>query len=204
MVAKNRYKHLIVRKILPLLCLALGLVVAGLIAAAPADLLDAMVGRLPLAALIPAAAPPVGVTARTLLALAGGGGIAFLGLLPRLARLSSRRRRATRLGATPPVRRADAHPDAPACRPIAARSELGEPLAEAAGPTDVEHALPTDLDLPLAAFAPEALASRAEVAERPAESIAALLDRLERGAAARARSRGLGDTLGALRNLATH
>ncbi len=232
MVANLPPKHMNVRKIVPFLFLALGLVAAGLIAAAPAWMLDMAIGRLRLAVLVPAAAPPIGVTGRTLLALAAGGVIAILGLAPLLAPALSARgpRRATRLGMTPPVRRADAHPDAPACRPIAARSELGAPL-------------PADLDQPLAAFDPDALpavprvpvrpvaplaeasarstkAARedwfetfplpgaSEVVAQPAASIATLLERLERGASRRAMARsggqGLDDTLGALRKLAAN
>ncbi|OJV32946.1 MAG: hypothetical protein BGO24_07585 [Sphingomonas sp. 67-36] len=222
MVATNRYKQLNMRKLLPALSLALGALAAGLIAAAPPALLDAAVARLRLAALVPGAAPPIGLTGRTLLAFAGGGLIVLAGLLPGIARLLfTRRRRATRLGATPPLRRADAHPDAPARRPIAARSELGEPLLADPTPGDEERALPADLDLPLADFDPDAFASAppeargerfetfplpgaAEVKGQPADSIAALLERLERGAATRARGRRLDDTLGALRKLAAH
>ncbi|WP_298671971.1 hypothetical protein [uncultured Sphingomonas sp.] len=234
MVADNRYKQFRMKGILPVLSLAIGLVAAGLIAAAPAALLDGVIERSRLAMFVPLAAPPIGVTGRTLLALAGGGAIALLGLMPRLVSslFVGRSRRATRLGATPLLRRADAHPDAPARAPIAARSELGDPLpiiGEGAVPDGPEQSLPDDLDLPLAAFDPDALAGvpiatgaaergerfetfplpgAREVADQPAASISALLDRLERGATRRAATRdqaqGVEDTLGALRKLAAN
>lgn len=222
MVADNRYKQFRMKGILPVLSLAIGLVAAGLIAAAPAALLDGVIERSRLAMFVPLAAPPIGVTGRTLLALAGGGAIALLGLMPRLVSslFVGRSRRATRLGATPLLRRADAHPDAPARAPIAARSELGDPLpiiGEGAVPDGPEQSLPDDLDLPLAAFGPVERGERfetfplpgaREVADQPAASISALLDRLERGATRRAatrdRAQGVEDTLGALRKLAAN
>ncbi|WEK43675.1 MAG: hypothetical protein P0Y64_02245 [Candidatus Sphingomonas colombiensis] len=226
------------KRILPVFSLAVGLVAAGLIAGASGGVLESVTERLRIAVLVPAAAPPIGVTGRTLLALAGGGLIALLGLLPRLMASSlfvRRSRRATRLGATPLLRRADAHPDAPARRPIAARSELGEPLPIAGDgpvPDDRERSLPDDLDLPLAAFDPDAMSSMPvapspitaeergerfetfplpgarEMVDQPGASIGTLLDRLERGAtrraATRARAKGLDDALGALRKLAAN
>ncbi|MFT3978756.1 MAG: hypothetical protein QM688_16860, partial [Sphingomonas bacterium] len=98
-------------------------------------------------------------------------------------------------------------PDAPARRPIAACSELGEPLPIAPNgpvPSNYEQPLPADLDQPLAAFDPDALISArpeerfetfplpgaAEVAGQPQASITALLERLERGATRRAAARG--------------
>lgn len=210
MVASIRYRRLKMSKVAPALFLALGVVGAALIAVAPAALLDTAIERLGIATLLPA-----GVIGRALLALVGGGAVAFIGLLPWLASSKFARRRATRLGLAPPVRRADAHPDAPARRPIAAHSELGAPLP-ALGEDD-ERPLPADLDLPLAAFDPDSLVnaqgerfetfplpSAAEVAGGQTESIATLLERLERGASRRAEARTRGRRLGGLRNLAAH
>ncbi|MFM5893602.1 MAG: hypothetical protein ACKOQM_04120 [Novosphingobium sp.] len=86
---------------------------------------------------IPAAAPPLGITARILLALILAAIGAVLGIA--LARLLTRpkieererKRGAKDLAATSPrVRNRDAHPDAPARRPISAHEEFGdeEPL----------------------------------------------------------------------------
>ena len=81
---------------------------------------------------IPAAAPPLGITARILLALVMAALGAVLGILlsRRLTRPSTevheRKRGAKDLASeTPRVRSRDAHPDAPARRPISAHEELG-------------------------------------------------------------------------------
>lgn len=84
--------------------------------------------------------------------------------------------------APPVLRRADAHPDAPARRPLSASRELGTPFLEvrahrpvraraeviAAAAVDAvpvkkvvfERALPADLDLPLAAYDPGAIPAK--------------------------------------------
>ena len=82
---------------------------------------------------IPAAAPPLGVTARILLALtmAALGAILGIWLARRLTRpqgeVHERKRGAKDLAEpSPQVRTRDAHPDAPARRPISAHEELGD------------------------------------------------------------------------------
>ena len=82
--------------------------------------------------IIPAAAPPLGVTARIFLALIMAALGATLGIMlaRRLTRpkpeVYERKRGARDLAATMPnVRSRDAHPDAPARRPISAHEELG-------------------------------------------------------------------------------
>ena len=82
--------------------------------------------------IIPAAAPPLGITARILLALVLAAVGAMLGIIlaRRLSRpapeIHERKRGARDLAAqTPRVRARDAHPDAPARRPISAHEELG-------------------------------------------------------------------------------
>ncbi|OJU15445.1 MULTISPECIES: hypothetical protein [unclassified Sphingomonas] len=219
MAATQHDTRLNPRKLLPALALATGLIAAALVAAAPAGVFDAAVEGLPLPAFVPA-----GMTGRMLAAIAVGGVVAALGALPLLA---PRRRRATRLGAIPLLRRADAHPDAPARRPIAAHSELGAPVLLIDART-AEHGqpIPADLDQPLAAFDPGAVPAvprapvravrslapvrRARIEAFPVPagegeaSIGALLDRLERAAARRAAARidGLEDMLVKLRKLA--
>ena len=80
---------------------------------------------------IPAAAPPLGITARILLALAMAalGGILGIMLTRRLTRpepeVYERKRSAQDNTQTPRTRLRDAHPDAPARRPISAHDELG-------------------------------------------------------------------------------
>ncbi len=224
MAAAQHHNRLISRKLLPPLALATGLVAAALVVAAPEAVLDTVVDALQLSALVPGAAAPVGMTGRMLFAVALGGLVLALGLLPLVM---PRRRRATRLGAIPLLRRADAHPDAPARRPIAARSELGEPLLLTDGTGGREESIPVDLDQPLAAFDPGAVPAvprapvrvvpslaaghreRFETFPIPADEgeapLGALLDRLERAAAQRAAARvsGLDDMLVKLRKLAT-
>ena len=91
--------------------------------------------------IVPAAAPPLGITARILLALAMAALGAVLGIVlaRRLARPKvehyERKRGAKDLAAqSPRVRSRDAHPDAPARRPISAHEELGEERPAATGP----------------------------------------------------------------------
>ena len=91
--------------------------------------------------IVPAAAPPLGITARILLALAMAALGAVLGIVlaRRLARPKvehyERKRGAKDLAAqSPRVRARDAHPDAPARRPISAHEELGEERPAGTGP----------------------------------------------------------------------
>ena len=90
--------------------------------------------------IIPATAPPLGVTARILIALllATIGAVIGIALArritrPKIAQPVERKRSAKDLSATTLRYRArDAHPDAPARAPISAREELGEDLGSAA------------------------------------------------------------------------
>lgn len=137
-------------------------VVAGLlllaIAIAPAATLETAVMASGLPAVLPAAAPPLGLTARAALLFIAACGIAGLGwalvqigILERLPFADSAEVDAFD---PPAIRRADAHPDAPARAPVRAARDLGEPFAgeHAAEPGDDEIAIPADLDTPLAAF----------------------------------------------------
>ena len=145
-----------------------GAAVAGLFLLMPATMLEDWVWRSGLPSLIGAAEPPLGTTARAILALAGAATAAavvwsalFLlfgagGLLaPRTATVDG----------VPVLRRADAHPDAPARRPLSAAdldppfeyTPAEAPRAVAPPPPPVVQSLPADLDQPLAAFHPGAL-----------------------------------------------
>ncbi|WP_185205329.1 hypothetical protein [Sphingomonas sp. NBWT7] len=156
------------RQAAPIALAGLGVVVAGVVAALPQPRIDLLVWRLWLPYVVPAAAPPVGVTGRVALAIAAL--LPFLGaaLLVHLMakgrlRLPARRVKAPATAAsTVSVRRADAHPDAPPRRPIRASEDLGPPLPIAAPPPakrvpQLEQPLPADLDQPLAAFDPIAV-----------------------------------------------
>ena len=96
------------------------------------SLLEDLVLKSHIDLIIPAAAPPLGVTARILLALVMAAVGAMLGIMltRRLTRpepeVYERKRGAKDLAAqSPRVRARDAHPDAPARRPISAHDELG-------------------------------------------------------------------------------
>lgn len=166
---------------------ALDLPVAGLAALAVAfaafTVPDALLGRAVeatgLPSLLTAAQPPLGNTARLLMAVVGAATIftAAFALLRWLDRFAARGPvRSIASVETPRVHRADAHPDAPPRRPISAARDLGEPAppslpevkaAVAAEPVQPERK--PELSLPTAA----------------PESLGALMARLERGLARR-------------------
>src|SRR5690349_9670940 len=112
---------------------ALAAVSAGFLAfAMPESLFSSLVETSRLPEFVPAAQPPLGETAR--LAAAGAALLvafaATWAVLAALGRRPARRKPETEaaMGAEAPrLRRADAHPDAPARRPLLAR-DLGEPL----------------------------------------------------------------------------
>lgn len=115
--------------------------------------------------LLPFAEPPLGWTARLL--LAGGaatlaGAIAWSALFLVWGPGGWLYRAAE--GDAPAVRRADAHPDAPPRRPLSA-AELGVP------PPPAERPIPKDLDQPLAEFHPAAIP---EVPLEPVRPVAPL------------------------------
>lgn len=122
---------------------ALDLAMAGLAGASVAFVIFAMphgafeeaVGLSGLPLILPAAAPPLGETARLLAAaLAGAATFAFawlvlrsIGKKPAQAKKAFQPVELAELDVAPKLRRADAHPDAPARRPILAGLDLGEP-----------------------------------------------------------------------------
>lgn len=119
----------------------------------------------------PLVADAFGIGAALLLALTGAGLIAW-------RRLATVRR----AGGTPVLRRADAHPDAPARPPLRAMRDLGTPFLDiraidgaGARPVEVvERALPRDLAQPLAAFDPGAIPA---VPRAPAATLSPLCAR---------------------------
>lgn len=184
---------------------ALDLPVAGLAAAAaafvafamPGDLLAEAVGATGLPSILPAAAPPLGLTARIAIGVVGAA--ATFGLVLMLLRMLDR----SMLGGAKPAqaprpRRRDAHPDAPAPRPISAAREFGEPSPPVrpvenrpiekvpdwmAEPEDQHAAAPRAPAPRAAAPAPAAPAPAARAPEPP--SLPELMERLERGLASR-------------------
>ena len=145
---------------------AAGVMVALAAIAVPGVWLENVVSGSGLPALLPVAEPPLGLTARAVLAL--GGGVAAAAVMwaalyllfgpggPFAAKPRAR-------GAAPTVRRADAHPDAPPRWPLSA-AELAAPPE----PPALERSLPADLNVPLAHFDPTA------VLPVPRESVRAL------------------------------
>lgn len=108
-----------------------GLAVAFAMFTIPDDLLAEAVGATGIANIIAAAQPPLGTTARIVLALAGAigafsGAVVLLRWLDRFA-LRGSAPIAVAEPEAPRIHRADAHPDAPPCRPISASRDLGEP-----------------------------------------------------------------------------
>lgn len=182
MVARLHRQHLIL-PVAPFGAAALAASVALLFALTPASILENFVLGSGIAALVPAAEPPLGLTARAALIMIGGGGLGLLAWLGLYLLFGTRtidlgraglRRPANAAADTAPVlRRADAHPDAPSRRPLFASRDLGTPFLDVKAPTHtvidrpadelpaasppVERPLPRDLDQPLAAFDPQAM-----------------------------------------------
>lgn len=127
--------------IAPLAAAVIGVAAAAAMAALPAPALEGLVLDSGIAALLPAAEPPLGLTAR--LAVAAGVG-ALAALFSWFALFILIGTRAVALGRADPdadeaaeaaepvpvLRRADAHPDAPPRPPLRATRDLGTPFLE--------------------------------------------------------------------------
>lgn len=186
MVVPPRAQRLIL-PVAPLVAGALGLLVAIVFALLSDDLLGQIVLDSGIPSIIEAANPPLHATARIVLILGCGGSVALVAWFALFLLLGSRSIVVQRGGAgtvgeeAPVLRRADAHPDAPARRPVLANRDLGTPfldvrapraandavpvavhidadiVAPSREPIFVERDLPADLDQPLAAYDPAAL-----------------------------------------------
>lgn len=172
----------------PLAAALVGGVTALAFTLMPVGILEDFVLDSGVATIMRAAEPPLGTTARAVLIVAGGGGIALITWFTLLLVLGARAiviQRSGEDGEEPPLvlRRADAHPDAPARRPLSATRDLGTPFLEvraerpihvtadmpeeavqpaveaapAPAPLPIERPIPADLDTPLAALDPEAI-----------------------------------------------
>lgn len=171
----------------------IGFVAAALFALMPTEMLEDLVVNSGIAAVIAAAEPPLGITARFVLIFLVGGGIGLFAWFSLFLLLGSRSlviQPADELEGgdrAPILRRADAHPDAPARRPLSAARDLGtpflevhaerplhmgvqeddaevievaplaDPVAAEAAEAPAEQTLPADLDQPLAAFDPTSI-----------------------------------------------
>jgi hypothetical protein len=163
---------------------SLNLAMAGLAAVAlafftyamPDDIFSGLVARSGLPSLIAAAEPPLGMKARGAV-IAVGAILAFaavLMLFRALDRISARpaKAKAEAEVETPRLRRADAHPDAPARRPLLAGRDLGdyvEPEEDESFPPPPAGEKFADLEVrPLPGFlAPEQAEARPAAAEEP-------------------------------------
>lgn len=161
---------------LPVIAAVVATLAGLLVAILPEWRLVVLVEGLGLPSILSAARPPLGMTARMLLALATGaavGAATVAGL-----RLSLRLVPAPREDGVPMLRRADAHPDAPARRPIRAMEDLGDPLPIRSrsilktSEHTAERTLPTDLDTPLAAMDPGAILAAPQEPVRPVAPLA--------------------------------
>jgi hypothetical protein len=189
-----------------------GLAVAFAAFAVPADLLARLVEATGIAALLPAAEPPLGFDARMYLG-AGGAVLAFtlaFALLRGIDRFGgSRPEPIYELepeAEAPRRRRRDVHPDAPARAPLLAGCELGEPdldlqpepePAPEPEPLVLRHVAAPDVRLPEMPPPSEPEKARAVEAEKPTaepvpaasppfgSSIPDLMARLEQGLARR-------------------
>jgi len=181
MVTVSRHQRLNL-PIAPLVAALIGGLTALAFTLMPVAMLEDFVIDSGVAAVLPAAEPPLGETARAALIMIGGGGTALIAWFALFLILGARAIVIQRSGEadeekTPVLRRADAHPDAPARRPLSANRELGTPFLEVRAdrpvhitadmsdevedaepePVAAERDLPADLDMPLAAFDPKAI-----------------------------------------------
>lgn len=161
----------------PLVAGVIGILTAAMFALVPTDLLESMVVDSGIASVLSAAEPPLGLTARAALALVCGSGVGLIAWFALFLSFGTRTillQRPGGAGADAPIlRRADAHPDAPARRPLFANTDLGTPFLEVrarpvhldasdlrkpeSAPPPIERALPADLDQPLSAYDPGAV-----------------------------------------------
>lgn len=158
----------------PLAAAVLGGAAAAACALMPTPMLESLVMASGLPAVLQAAAPPLGMTAR--LAIAGGAGVmvAVFGWLVLFLLLGTRgvtvgRARPVEPDAvpTPVLRRADAHPDAPPRPPLLATRDLGTPFLEVTARPQADDAVvePLFVSGPEPQFQPEP----APIAQAPEE-----------------------------------
>lgn len=178
MVAFLRRQRLIL-PLAPLCGAVFGGVLALLFLLLPAAWLESIVVESGIASILTAAEPPLGLTARAMLAMVGGGGAGLITWFA-LFLLVGSRTVAVNVGSdgdVPVLRRADAHPDAPARSPLRATRDLGTPFLDVRAkavvhlhaeegaepkpespvvPIAMPRPLPKDLDTPLADYDPDA------------------------------------------------
>jgi hypothetical protein len=155
--------------IAPLAAALVGGVMALAFALMPSGILEDLVIDSGIASVVSAAEPPLGLTARAVLILIGGGGMAMIAWFALFLMFGTRSiviQRSADSGAeekAPVLRRADAHPDAPARRPVFANRDLGTPFLEVraerpvhkrAEEPELKQSLPAKPDIEDAHFEP--------------------------------------------------
>lgn len=175
----------------PAVAFALGAVIALIVAVLPQWRLETLISASHVGDLVSAARPPLGATARSALALASGGAVAAIvwAALTGASKLALGNEAPDR--DVPVLRRADAHPDAPARRPLRASEDLIQPdsrplpirpaiapkvAPETAIERTVTHTVPADLDTTLAAIDPLAIP---DVPREPVRAVAPLAKRVQ-------------------------
>lgn len=158
LTGRGSIRHGVTLPIAPAAGIAVGAAIALGVLAMPTTVLEGMAVDSGVAAILTAAQPPLGVTARLAAAFfAGvvGGGVIWFALTLLVGRRTIALGRRHAGDGIPVLRRADAHPDAPARRPVFARRDLGTPFLEIrADPAPAAEArdLPLDLDTPMASY----------------------------------------------------
>jgi hypothetical protein len=114
----------------------IGFIAAALFALMPTGMLEDLVVDSGIASVLSAAEPPLGFTARLVLIFLVGGGVGMVAWFALFILLGSRSIvvqpgvEDSENERMPILRRADAHPDAPARRPLSAARDLGTPFLE--------------------------------------------------------------------------
>lgn len=135
----------------PLAAATLGVAAALGVLAMPLAVLESMVMDSGLPAVLAAAEPPLGFTARAMLALGAGGIAALLGWFIAFVLVGTRwltvgkpAEAEAEAPHMPVLRRADAHPDAPPRPPLLATRDLGTPFLEVRAADNDEEGTPVD------------------------------------------------------------
>lgn len=158
--------------------------VALLFLAMPAGVLERAVSASGIPAILAAAEPPLGVTARIALGAVLGGVVAAFAWFGLRLSIGDRPFALDRLAGWLP--RGDVHPDGPPRPPLFANRDLGTPFLEVKAtdamprpdslvdaPPPLEQALPANLDQPLSAFDPAAILANPMPAPERVEPLAA-------------------------------
>lgn len=160
----------------PLAAGVIGFVTAALFALMPTGMIEDLVVDSGIAAVVSAAEPPLGFTARFILIFLVGGGVGMVAWFALFLLLGSRSI-VVQPGADdrdeeamPRLRRADAHPDAPARRPLSAARDLGTPFLEVRAERPVHMDAGDDEVVELVAVEAEVELVDHEASESEAES----------------------------------